>query len=120
MFTFFNSSSLDYLRQKLKLLYVLNVTDMIFTYMLLKLPYYHEVNPLLKSSVHSISSMIAIKGLLPFVLLSYIFFRLQQASSPQLKQSNILINSGLVIYSIVNIIHLISVLLLPLLIWLNK
>lgn len=113
MVTFIRSYSLDYIKKKFIILYLLNVTDIIFTILLLRTGLFAEVNFLMIKAVQSPAASIIIKIIVPAILLFYLYARIKNADEPNLKASNIAINISLTIYTLVNISHLVWVALLP-------
>lgn len=106
--------SLENLKNKLIALYVLNVTDIVFTLLLLNTGYYIEANILMTSAVQSYTTSFSLKVLLPAILLLYVFYRLQSANERQLRNSNIFISGITAVYAFINLSHLVWFSLLPL------
>lgn len=119
MIAFIKNNSLEIIKKKLLLLYLLNVTDIIFTVLLLKTGYFAEVNILMVDVVHSPIISIMLKVLLPALLLYYLYRQMIDADEDQLKVSNITVNISLTIYTLVNISHLVWTGMLPFLIFFN-
>jgi len=113
MATFIKSYSLDFLKKKFIILYLLNVTDIIFTLLLLKTGLFAEVNFLMIKAVQSPVASIILKIIVPAILLFYLYSRIKSADEANLKASNIAINISLTIYTLVNLSHLVWVALLP-------
>jgi hypothetical protein len=114
LIAYIKDNSLGNLKNKLIVLYVLNVTDIIFTLLLLNTGYYIEANVLMTSAVQSYSASFSLKVLLPAILLLYVFYRLQSANERQLRNSNILISGITTVYAFINLSHLVWFSLLPL------
>ncbi len=112
MIRFIKNYSLPTIKQKLLLLYILNVTDIVFTLLLLETGYFTEANIFLVKIIDIPSASVALKTLLPAILLLYIFMRLNKASEKQLKSSNIVIHVGIGIYALINLSHLLWFILL--------
>jgi len=113
MITFIKKYEIETIKKKFILLYLLNVTDIIFTMLLLQTGYFAEANILMIKAVTSPLASILIKVIVPALLLVYIYYRMKSASSQQLKAANIAINIAVSIYTVVNLSHLIWVSLLP-------
>jgi hypothetical protein len=113
MIAFIKRYNLETIKKKFIILYLLNVTDIIFTVLLLQTGYFAEVNFLMVKAVNNPVASFLIKILLPAVLLYYIYRRIRNAETSQLKASNIALNISLTIYSLVNLSHLVWVALLP-------
>jgi hypothetical protein len=113
MIAFIKNYHLESIRKKFILLYLLNVTDIVFTLLLLQTGYFEEVNLLMAGAVQSPLVSLLLKVVLPAGLLYFIYRRIRSADASQLKASNIAVNISLTIYSLVNISHLVWVALLP-------
>lgn len=107
LIVFMKNHSLENIKHKLLLLYLFNVTDIVFTLLLLATGYYMEANLLMAKAVQNLFVSFMLKVLLPAVLLFYIYIRIKTASEKQLKQSNILLNMATIVYAIINISHLV-------------
>ncbi|MFL0194660.1 DUF5658 family protein [Clostridium sp. WILCCON 0269] len=107
MLVFIRNYSLSNIRNKFIILCLLNISDMFFTRMLLNTGYFIEANPLMVSVVHNLKVGFWIKIVLPTVLLSFLYFRMQKAIEAQLKKSNFIINGIVLMYIAINIFHLI-------------
>ncbi|HAX73988.1 MAG TPA: hypothetical protein DCY20_10735 [Firmicutes bacterium] len=92
---------------KLGLLYLLNITDIIFTLMLIQTGLFLEANPLMAPILNNSMTTFLIKGILPAALFIYLYIRLNHATTKQLKISNIAILIMVLFYTLVNILHLI-------------
>lgn len=114
MITFIKSYELDTIRKKLIILYLLNVTDIIFTLLLLQTGFFTEVNIFMVNAVQSPVASFLLKIILPAVLLLYLYRRISLTDGSGLRATNIGINISLSIYSLVNLSHLVWVALLPL------
>jgi len=112
LITFIKTYTLENIKQKLLILYLLNVTDICFTLLLLSTDFFIEANLLMEKAVQSLSTSFILKIVLPATLLFYLYIRMKNASEKQLKQSNIVINIATAVYTIINIFHLIWFLLL--------
>ncbi|MDD3174292.1 MAG: DUF5658 family protein [Herbinix sp.] len=113
MVAFIKNYNLVSIKKKFMLLYLLNVTDIIFTLLLLKTGYFAEVNILMVNAVQSPAASILLKVILPAILLFYIYQHIKDAEVLQLKTANIAANISLTLYSLVNLSHLVWVALLP-------
>ena len=113
MITFIRKYEIETIKKKFILLYLLNVTDIIFTLLLLQTGYFAEANILMIKAVSSPLASILIKVVVPALLLIYIYHRMKAANPLQLKAANVAINISLSIYTFVNLTHLVWVSLLP-------
>ncbi len=117
MITFIKDDSIGIMRKKLILLYLLNVSDILFTIFLLQTGYFKEVNVLMAAVVKNPAVSLMLKLVLPAFLLYYMYRQHLAAEEDQRKASNIAVNISLSIYSFVNITHLIWLALLPFLLY---
>lgn len=113
MIAFIKNYNLISIKKKFLLLYLLNVTDIIFTLLLLQTGYFQEVNFFMVKAVESPIISILIKVFMPAVLLTYLYHQIKNADTSQLRVSNIAVNISLTIYTFVNLTHLVWVALLP-------
>lgn len=113
MITFIKSYELNTIRKKLVLLYLLNVTDILFTLGLLQTGFFSEMNIFMAYAVQSPLASFLLKILLPAVLLYYLYRNSCQSDGSQMRVTNIGINISLFIYALVNLTHLIWIALLP-------
>lgn len=113
MLTFIKTYTYDMLRKKFIILYLLNVTDIIFTLLLLQTGYFAEVNFFMVKAVQSPIASLLLKIILPAVLLYVIYKRMKDTDEIQLKAANIAVNISLTLYTLVNLTHLVWVFLLP-------
>lgn len=111
---FIKNYSLRNIRNKLLILYILNVTDIIFTILLLSTGFYMEANSLMAKALHHPSIGLISKIVLPAVLFIFIFYRMKKATEKQLKQSNFLIIGAIILYTLINMSHLLWFGILPL------
>ncbi|MBU3160438.1 hypothetical protein KPL37_11855 [Clostridium frigoris] len=101
-------SDLALIRKKLITIYILNVTDIIFTIFLLNTGMFMEVNSIMAPLVNNRKLFsIIIKLVIPFVLLLVVSKRMKDATEKQLHQANIMINGCLILYVLINISHII-------------
>jgi len=112
---FIKNYNLKNIKIKFLILYLLNITDIIFTFLLLSTGFYREVNIFMINVVESIHASFILKVILPAVLLMFIYFRMRNATDYQLKKSNVFINGSITIYALINISHIIWFALLPIL-----
>lgn len=108
MIAFIQSYNLKNIKNKLLLLFILNTTDIIFTQLIVKSGIGIEANPFMKNVVDNVFYSFLIKIILPAVLLFILYYRMKNATTKQLRISNIALNVADSIYTIINIIHLVS------------
>ena len=112
MISFISNHTLEKIKLKFLILYILNVTDMLFTIFLLSTGLFIEINFLMEKAVQSLLVSFMLKIVLPAVLLLYLYIRMRKANETQLKQSNIIINVVCTAYLLINLWHLVCLLLL--------
>ncbi|OOM76614.1 hypothetical protein CLOBL_34180 [Clostridium sp. BL-8] len=117
MIFFIKSHALTNLRNKLLILYILNVTDIIFTFFLLNTGFYMEANALMSNTVKSYIASFFLKILLPAILFIILFFRMKKATDKQLMLSNIFITGAVILYILINISHIVWIAILPIFIF---
>jgi hypothetical protein len=106
MISFFKCCSIEGLRNKMIFVYVLNVTDIIFTLILCGTGIFIEANPFAALFTGSTAAAITAKSLIPGALLAYLYFRLRSATEKQRKKANISLAALLIVYSLINVSHL--------------
>lgn len=117
MVAFIKNNELYTIRKKLIILYILNVTDIIFTLALLKTGYFRETNILMANVVNDPFLSFIFKIIFPIGLLFWLYKRICLADSKLLHVVNIGILVSLALYTLVNISHLVWVALLPMLMY---
>lgn len=111
--TFIKDYSLDTIKSKLWMLYLLNITDIVFTILLLSTGYYIEANFFMTSAVQDPVTSVNLKVILPAIVLLYVYYRAQFASNVQLKKTNVVISAITLTYAVINLSHLIWFAILP-------
>lgn len=102
------------IKDKLILLYALNLTDWIFTLYLLNIGFCYEANVFMVDVVNSPLLSAILKIFVPGILFLYISKRLKEATPYQLKISNKLINVAILLYITINVFHILWIILSPL------
>lgn len=96
------------IKKKLITIYILNISDIIFTIFLVKTGMFLEANAVMAQFVYNRQSLsIIIKVVIPFILLLGVYQRMKNATEKQLYQSNIMINVCLIFYGLINISHVV-------------
>ena len=113
LITFIKNNSLIIIKKKLILLYLLNVTDIICTLLLLKTGFFAEANIFMAKVVERPLLSLCLKVALPAILLQHLYHMIRSSEEDALRVSNIAINVSLSVYVLVNISHLIWIILLP-------
>lgn len=94
------------IQRKFVLLYSLNVSDILFTLMLLQTGLFKEVNgamiEITKNPMLSIFLKVVVIGVLVFIICK----RMRKATEKQLKISNVIISGAVAIYGIINLLHI--------------
>ncbi|MDF2484756.1 MAG: hypothetical protein K0R46_924 [Herbinix sp.] len=119
MLLFIKNYNLSVLKKKYILLYVLNLTDIIFTILLLQTGYFREVNLIMAKAVEHPVACISFKAILPALLLGYVYRCIKEGGEEQHRISNIAVNISLSVYAFVNLSHLVWSAMLPFLILRN-
>lgn len=100
------------IQKKFILLYSLNVSDIIFTLLLLQTGFFREANGIMVKVVENPMMALLLKVVLVGVLVFIICRRMVSATAKQLKISNIIISGAVAVYGIVNLLHISYVFLL--------
>lgn len=111
MITYFKYHNYAKIRNKLFIVYALNINDIQLTKFLLQTNMFIEANPNMRFFMSDSSLSFATKILLPALLLIYIGVRLKKANTTQLQKSNIVVNIIFIIYALINLMHLIWIIL---------
>ena len=94
------------IKKKLITIYILNVTDIMFTIFLVNTGMFLEVNTVMAPLVNNRQLLsILIKVVIPFLLLLWVYQRMKGATEKQLYLSNTIINGCLIFYGLINISH---------------
>lgn len=88
------------------LIYILNCTDLLFTYTYLKTGIFFEFNPVMRLLLISPYLAILAKIILPAIFLIYFFFRLEEHSTSSLKLCKIGATLLTLVYTFINSLHL--------------
>ncbi|MGF7144686.1 hypothetical protein HNQ56_003118 [Anaerotaenia torta] len=120
MIAFVKNHSLIIQKKKFILLYLLNMTDILFTVLLLQTGYFKEANIFMAKIVVNPVAGVLLKMLLPALMLGYLYRQLQEDDEEQLRVSNIAVNFSLTVYTLVNLSHLVWTALLPYFMYLNR
>lgn len=113
MINFIKDYNLDNIRKKLTILYFLNVTDIIFTLALLRTGLFREINIFMADVVKRPIISIILKIIFPALLLNYLYKKIRNMDYEELRAANIGLLISLIIYTLVNLSHIIWVALLP-------
>jgi hypothetical protein len=103
------NSDLNSTKGKLITLYLLNVSDIIFTILLVNTGMFIEANLIMAPLIYNNQLLsLLIKIVAPFFLLLCLFYRMRKgATSKQLFQANIIITLSVLFYGIINVFHVI-------------
>jgi hypothetical protein len=113
MITFIKAHSLINIRKKLIILYILNVSDLIFTLALLETGFFRELNIFMVNAVQNPIISIVLKIVFPAALLYFLYRRISLSDSEQLRATNVGLLMSLTLYALVNISHIVWAMLLP-------
>lgn len=114
MIAFIKDHNINNIRKKLIILYLLNVSDIIFTLALLRTGMFREINIFMINAVENTMLSILLKIIFPAGILYYLYKRVSFSDKKQLHAANIGILISLTMYSLVNLSHMLWVVLLPL------
>lgn len=106
MFTYIRNSSLEKIRFKLIILYLLNALDLFFTLILIETGKFLEVNPIINGVLDKPVNLLLIKILVPFLLILFLSIRLGKAERHQLIISNKIISGALIVYGFINLMYI--------------
>lgn len=95
------------LTYKLLILYALNVTDWIFTIILLNTGCFFEANIFMAYAIEKPLLGVFLKCIVPLLLVLFVNNRSSKANKKQLKIANKLINLTIIYYTVINISHII-------------
>ncbi len=107
MFSYFKRCEYSNVRNKLLIVYALNINDIHLTKLLLATNQFVEANPIMGFLITTTFLTLFSKMILPALLIFYIIFRMKNASPVQLKRANVAVNIIFIIYVLINIMHLI-------------
>lgn len=108
IFSLLKIKDLDLIGKKLITLYILNITDIIFTIILVNTGMFIEANIFMAPLVNNKQLLvIVIKIVIPLIMLLVVYQRMKKATEKQLYQSNIIINAFLIFYGLINISHVV-------------
>lgn len=113
MIAFIKDHNLTNIRKKLIILYLLNVSDIVFTLALLQTGLFREINIFMINAVENTMLSIIMKIIFPAGLLYYLYKRVSLSDKEQLHAANIGLIISLTLYLLVNLSHILWVVLLP-------
>lgn len=94
------------IQKKFILLYTLNVSDILFTLVLLRTGLFRESNVIMLKIVEEPVISLVVKLLLVGFLVFVLYKRMVDATDKQLKISNMIINGMVAVYGIINLFHI--------------
>lgn len=94
------------IKYKFLLIYLLNITDIIFTFYLINTGDFYEGNFFMKNIINNEFLTILTKGVCVLFLIIVLLIRLKQANLYQLKVSKYIVTLGLITYMLINISHI--------------
>lgn len=101
------------LKTKLILLYLLNITDIIFTLLLVNTGLAVEANPMMAIVLNEPTMTFLVKVILPALLFIYLYLRLKKANERMTRLTNLGLLSLLLFYLIINLFHITWLIILP-------
>lgn len=90
---------------RLAIIYALNVSDYIFTLILLESGLFTEVNPILSMPINNFWGFV-LKCIVPLVLLLFLRHRFRSVSEKQIKPIRYILDCTVGLYAIINIFHI--------------
>lgn len=90
---------------KLIILYALNITDYLFTLVLISSGLFIEANPVLQMQIEGVGGFV-LKCIVPLALLLYLHMRFLAGKPKHERTVKILLNSILIYYIAINIMHI--------------
>lgn len=113
MIAFIKNYQLHSIKNKFILLVLFNITDILFTVILLSTGFFKEANVIMVHVLDNQLTSLIVKVIMPAVLLVYLYHRMQTATEHQLRIANYLINGILIAYIGINVCHLFMLSILP-------
>lgn len=107
MISFLKSYNYNTLSKKLKIIYTLNVLDIIFTLILIKTGLFEEGNLFMISIVNNPFLSLLLKVVFIYIIIKVLIYRMKEATKKQLRISNYLILPTLILYSLINVSHIV-------------
>lgn len=90
---------------RLVIIYALNVSDYIFTLILLESGLFTEINPILSMPINNFWGFI-LKCVVPLILLLFLRHRFRTVSEKQIKPIRYILDCTIGLYAIINIFHI--------------
>jgi hypothetical protein len=107
MFVLLRRCDLKTIRLKLIAIYILNVLDIIFTLLLVKTGLFIEGNYLMGQIINNGALTLIVKVIIVGALVAILYKRIEKATIKQLAISNIILNSCLGLYLLINLSHIV-------------
>ena len=95
------------IKNKMILLYALNITDIVFTLLLCSTGYFIEANPIVAVVTGNTVLAVLVKCVVPASVLFFLYMRIRTATLIQLKRTNTFIVVLLFFYVFINISHIV-------------
>lgn len=108
---FIRSYNYETIQKKFILLYSLNISDILFTLILVETGLFREANVVMIKVIENTMFSLLLKVVVVGILIFIIYRRMAGATEKQLRISNIIINGAITIYEIINIMHIINLIL---------
>lgn len=107
MIGYLKAHDLKSIQNKIGILYLLNVMDIVFTLILLKTGFFVEANSFMAPIIDKPIITIMLKVFLVFVLLVILSYRIKDATEFQLRFSNYILNVANLAYLTINLSHIV-------------
>ena len=109
MFVLLKRCDLKTIRLKLTAIYILNVLDIVFTLILIKTGLFVEGNYFMVKMINNSALALVVKVVVVGALLAILYKRIEKATLKQLAISNVIVNSCMGIYVLINLSHMVWV-----------
>ncbi|MBU3106276.1 DUF5658 family protein [Clostridium gasigenes] len=106
MVKFIKDSSYKNIQKKFILLYSLDISDIIFTLLLLQTGLFREFNGIMAQVVEKPMFSLCLKVVLVGAFVFIICKRMVSATEKQLRISNVIISGAVAVYGIINLLHI--------------
>lgn len=103
---FIKNYKYETIQKKFILLYILNISDVLFTLALIETGFFKEANVVMVNIVENTILSLVLKVVVVGALIFIIYKRMAEATEKQLRISNLMINGVIVIYGIINLMHI--------------
>lgn len=96
----------NHMMTKSAIVYILNCTDLLFTYTFLKTGGFYEANFFMEAIVSNPYLGILVKVICPAIIIMYLISTLKTQYTKHIRLSNLFVNFVLILYIGINVLHL--------------